>query len=67
VEAFELEETAAGTLLTYHGEMGADLWGLGAGWCGLVADRWERAVDETFAAVRAEAERRSAMPGRHRP
>jgi hypothetical protein len=62
VEAFVLSEQAggAGTRLAYHGEIGADLWGMGERWCALVARRWEQAVAASLAAVKAEAERRAS-------
>jgi hypothetical protein len=70
VEAFVLTEQAggAGTGLVYDGEIGADLWSLGAWWCELVARRWEQAVASSLAGVKAEAERRaSRSAARHRP
>jgi hypothetical protein len=62
VEAFALTEQAggAGTRLTDHGEIGADLWGLGRRWCQVVGRRWEQTVAASLAAVKAEAERRAA-------
>jgi hypothetical protein len=65
-EAFELEDTEAGTLLTYTGELGTDLWQIGRRWGDLVARRWEAAVAESLAAMRVEAERRAAA-GRSAP
>jgi hypothetical protein len=59
VETFELREREGGTELEYQGELGTDLWRLGEWWGGLVARQWERAVSETLASVRAEAERRA--------
>lgn len=59
VERFELVETASGTRLTYAGELSTDLWTLGQWWGGKVANRWERAVEDTFHVVAAEAERRA--------
>jgi len=63
-ERFSLEPLAASghgeaTRLGYTGEMGADLWSVGARWADLVAAPWERAVAATFAAVKIEAEHRS--------
>lgn len=69
VEAFVLTEQADGasTRLAYHGEIGADLWRVGQGWCELVAGRWEQTVAASLAAVKAEAERRaSSVVGRRR-
>lgn len=60
-ECFELssaDEHDAITRLTYTGELGTDLWALGARWGNVVARPWERSVAASFAAVRAEAERR---------
>ena len=60
VEAFTLaEQPGGGTLLTYQGELAADLWRLGQWWSGLVADRWEQTVAGSLATVKAEAERRA--------
>jgi hypothetical protein len=69
VEAFVLSEQAggAGTRLAYDGEIGADLWWAGRRWCGLVARRWEQAVADSLAAVKAEAERRASSVVRRRP
>jgi hypothetical protein len=64
VEQFLLTPTADGTRLDYTGELGTDLWAVGAHWGKLVAGPWEHTVRVTFAAVRAEAERRSDGPGR---
>lgn len=60
-ETFELEETATGTRLTYTGELGTDLGGLGERWGDLVERNWVAAVRESFDTIRAEAERRTAM------
>jgi hypothetical protein len=63
VEAFVLtERPAGGTLLAYRGAFGADLWAAGRRWCALVAGRWEQTVAASLAAVKAEAERRAAIP-----
>lgn len=59
VETFALHETDEGTELEYGGELGTDLWRLGRWWGALVARRWEAAVRESLAAVKAEAERRA--------
>ena len=59
VEQFILEQQQHGTRLSYHGELGTDLWALGARWGDIVARPWEHAVRQTFDAVRAEAERRT--------
>ena len=61
VESFQLAaESGTVTRLEYSGELGTDGWALGAWWGQLVARRWEAAVEATFAAVHAEAERRAA-------
>ena len=57
VETFELTEAGGATELLYTGELGTDLWGLGARWGDLVARSWERTVDASLAAAREEAER----------
>lgn len=59
-ETFELVETSDGTALAYAGELGTDLWALGRWWGDRVASRWEAAVESSFAAVKAEAERRAS-------
>jgi hypothetical protein len=59
VEQFLLAATADGTRLDYTGELGTDLWAVGARWGEAVAGPWERTVWVTFKAVRAEAERRA--------
>jgi len=57
VETFCLREHGDATLLTYDGELGTDLWRLGKSWGDVVATRWQAAVEESFAAVKAESER----------
>ena len=59
VETFDLQVVAGGTQLAYTGELGTDLWAIGARWGDLVAARWEAAVAETLGAVRVEAEHRA--------
>ena len=59
VETFELLASAGGTELEYRGELGTDLWWLGAWWGGRVAGPWVRTVEESLASIRAEAERRA--------
>ncbi|MGH3444968.1 MAG: SRPBCC family protein [Nocardioidaceae bacterium] len=59
-ESFVLTEhpdRPGSTRLTYTGELGTDLWGLGERWGDLVAPAWERTVAHSLDAVRAEAER----------
>jgi hypothetical protein len=63
VESFQLTVEANGvTRLDYSGELGTDGWLPGAWWGNLVARRWNAAVEATFAAVKAEAERRTRGP-----
>ena len=59
-ESFVLAETEEGTTLTWEGELGTDLWALGAWWGGRVAHSWEKAVRSSLEGVAAEAERRAA-------
>jgi len=56
-EVFELAETSTGTELTWRGEHGTDFGALGERWGALVARSWARAVEQSIATVRAEAER----------
>jgi hypothetical protein len=58
-ETYELEPADGGTRFTYRGELGADLWALGAWWAGRVAGPWERAVAASVEQIAAEAERRA--------
>ena len=64
VEQFLLTAAEDATRLDYTGELGTDLWSLGARWGELVAGPWERTVRVTFAAVKAEAERRATKAAR---
>ena len=59
LERFELQSSDGGTVLTYTGELGTDLWRLGQSWGSRVAPVWERAVERSLEAARAEAERRA--------
>jgi hypothetical protein len=59
VERYELEPRDGGTAFEYGGELGTDLWALGAWWGERVAPAWERTVAASLDSVRAEAERRS--------
>ena len=43
----------------YRGELGTDLWALGAWWGAVVAPSWERTVAGSLNAIRTEAERRA--------
>jgi Polyketide cyclase / dehydrase and lipid transport len=60
VEKFELVQLGGSTVLTYDGELGTDLWGLGRRWGDVVAARWEAVVAASLAAVKTEAERRAS-------
>jgi Polyketide cyclase / dehydrase and lipid transport len=64
VERFELRETDGGTELEYTGELGTDLWWLGALWGAAVAREWEATVDSSLAGVKAESERRAGSASR---
>jgi hypothetical protein len=59
VEEFVLHETRVGTQLEYRGELGTDLWAVGRWWGDRVAAKWEAVVQESLAAIKAEAERRA--------
>jgi hypothetical protein len=60
IERFELRPIPTGTELIYTGELGTDLWQLGAWWANRVAPVWERTVQHSLAAAHAEAERRAS-------
>lgn len=60
VETFDLQAAGTGTRLSYTGELGTDLWGLGRRWGDLVALRWQQAVAASFDTVKTEAERRAS-------
>jgi polyketide cyclase/dehydrase/lipid transport protein len=60
LETFELHDVDGGAELQYRGELGTDLWGLGALWGDRVARSWEAAVRASLHSAGAEAERRSA-------
>jgi hypothetical protein len=59
LERYELRASEAGTAFEYGGELGTDLWALGAAWGAVVASSWERTVATSLDSVRAEAERRA--------
>jgi uncharacterized protein YndB with AHSA1/START domain len=63
-ETYELRETSDGTVLTYAGELGADLWRVGEWWANRVARPWEHAVAASLARIQAEAERRAWACGK---
>ena len=58
VERFELRETPDGTELVYSGELGTDLWAVGALWGAAVARTWVSTVESSLASIKDEAERR---------
>lgn len=63
-ERFSLEpvphpDKREGTRMSYTGQLGTDLWGLGSRWADVVAAPWERTVAATFETVQREAERRN--------
>lgn len=67
-EVFELRAAGERTEFAYSGEMGTDLWGLGAWWGAQVGPAWEDTVRASIAGIKAEAERRagsSQASGRH--
>lgn len=57
VERFTLVDDDHGTQLEYRGELGTDLWALGAWWGGVVGGVWERTVAASLETIKAEAER----------
>jgi hypothetical protein len=59
LERYELRPGEAGTAFEYSGELGTDLWALGALWGAVVAPSWERTVASSLEGIRAEAERRA--------
>jgi hypothetical protein len=59
LERYELRPSESGTAFEYRGELGTDLWALGAVWAGVVAPSWERTVASSLENVRVEAERRA--------
>ncbi len=60
-ETYELRDAPEGTAFVYTGELGTDLWALGAWWGDQVARPWERAVASSLKEIAAEAERRAAL------
>ncbi|HWM09428.1 MAG TPA: SRPBCC family protein [Solirubrobacteraceae bacterium] len=59
IEHYELRASTTGTAFAYRGELGTDLWALGAWWGAVVAPSWERTVANSLNAIRTEAERRA--------
>ena len=60
LERFELRPTDSGTAIEYRGELGTDLWALGAAWGAIVAPSWQQTVASSLEAIRTEAERLAA-------
>jgi Polyketide cyclase / dehydrase and lipid transport len=59
LEHYELRASGSGTAFEYRGELGTDLWALGAWWGAVVAPSWERTVASSLDGIRTEAERRA--------
>jgi hypothetical protein len=64
VERFELREQDDHCELEYTGELGTDLWLIGAAWGSAVARTWVATVQKSLADVKVEAERRGGVPSR---
>jgi hypothetical protein len=60
IETFELIPDGDATEWRYTGELGTDLWALGAWWGDRVAAAWEKTVLASMEKVASEAERRAA-------
>lgn len=60
-ETFTFTEHDDRTLLRYDGELGTDLWSLGARWGNLVARAWTATVKASFADIKTESERRAHL------
>jgi len=58
-ETFELSGDGESTAFAYTGQMGTDLWGIGAWWGTRVASAWEGTVRASISSIRVEAERRA--------
>jgi hypothetical protein len=59
LERYQLRPSELGTAFEHRGELGTDLWALGAWWGSVVAPSWERTVANSLDGIRAEAERRA--------
>jgi hypothetical protein len=59
IERFELRASELGTAFEYRGELGTDLWSLGAIWGAVVAPSWQKTVATSLDGIRTEAERRA--------
>jgi uncharacterized protein YndB with AHSA1/START domain len=64
LEHYELRASQLGTAFEYRGELGTDLWALGAAWGSVVAPSWEQTVASSLADIQAEAERRARRGAR---
>src|ERR687890_2328505 len=64
LERYELRPSDTGTAFEYRGELGTDLWALGAAWGDVIARSWERTVERSLETVRTEAERRAERRSR---
>jgi uncharacterized protein YndB with AHSA1/START domain len=64
LERYELRASQLGTAFEYRGELGTDLWAVGAVWGGVVAPSWEQTVASSLEDIRAEAERRARRGAR---
>jgi Polyketide cyclase / dehydrase and lipid transport len=62
-ESFLLDHVDGGTELTWEGELGTDLWLVGAWWGSRVARSWTKVVQASLAEIAVEAERRAARTG----
>jgi hypothetical protein len=58
-ESFQLTANDHGTELRWQGELGTDLWAIGAWWGERVARSWTHAVETSLRQLAAEAERRA--------
>jgi hypothetical protein len=58
VEEFVLTEDDGTTRLTYRGELGTDLWALGAWWGNQVGRVWDHTVAASLETIKTESERR---------
>jgi len=59
IEHYELRASELGTAFEYRGELGTDLWSLGAIWAAVVAPSWQRTVATSLDGIRTDAERRA--------
>jgi Polyketide cyclase / dehydrase and lipid transport len=64
LERYELRPSEIGTSFDYRGELGTDLWAVGAVLGRVVAPSWEQTVASSLEDIRAEAERRARRGAR---